>query len=205
MSMRALVAVALLAAVSGGCSLAGRTLGAYVDDKAVTGSVKVALVRSDLRTLTRVNVDTFGGTVYLSGEVDTAQQKSDAEIAAWRVAGVEQVVNDLRVRDEGAVSASPRTEPATAFQERLPGVARVDRAAAGEAALAYDREGTVVATVYLRPLRELGTRALEGLGTTARPITHVALYPVPAGGAQPEALVTIVLWHVSPAAAAALK
>jgi len=40
---------------------------------------------------------------------------------------------------------------------------------------------------------------------TVRPITYVSIYPMPAAADQPEALVTIVLWHISPAAAAALK
>ncbi len=40
---------------------------------------------------------------------------------------------------------------------------------------------------------------------TQRPITHVSLFPTLPSAIQPEAVVTIVLWHISPAAAAALK
>jgi hypothetical protein len=87
----------------------------------------------------------------------------------------------------------------------VPGLARIDPAPPGAPALAYDRAGAIVATVYVRPLREVIATGVEGLASAARPITHVALYPVAPGGELPEALVTIVLWHVSPAAAAALK
>jgi len=123
------VALVLLVAASTGCSLAGRTLGTYVDDQTVTAAVKMGLARKEPRTVTRVNVDTFEGTVYLTGEVASAIQKSDAEIAAWKVEGVTQVVNDLTVHGERtgapAVSASPPL-PASSLLGRIPGIARMD-------------------------------------------------------------------------------
>src|SRR5512132_3599434 len=103
-ALRPLAVVLALATLLGGCALAGRTWGGYMDDKVLTGAVKTRLAVSVPRTLTRVNVDTFAGTVYLTGEVETALQKSTAEIAAWKTEGVEQVVNDLRVRAERLAS-----------------------------------------------------------------------------------------------------
>jgi hypothetical protein len=198
----------LLVVMSTGCSLAGRTLGTYVDDKALTAAVKVGLARKEPRTLTRVNVDTFDGTVYLTGEVRSAIQKSDAEIAAWQVEGVEQVVNDLTVRgehDAGTVSASPSPSAADPLLDRLPGIARLDPAAPRAGALAYDRTGGLIATVYLRPVREVAQYGFEALGSTVRPIDHVSVYGVPAQPGVPEAQMYIVFWHVSAAAAAALR
>ena len=204
MSRHRRVAVLLLCVALGGCSLAGRTFGTYVDDKMITGSVRHGLIADHWRSFRGVNVDTYARTVYLSGEVDTAAQKSAAETAAWRVEGVEQVINDLHVRSADAVSASPRMSEPSAFETRWPGV-RVDPAPLGGPALAYDAAGTVVATIFVRPLREVSVSGFEEVGPSVRPITHVSLYPVPVGAGQPEALVTIVLWHISPAAAAALK
>jgi hypothetical protein len=199
------VGLFLLGVVLGGCSLAGRTFGTYVDDKVISGSVRHGLVAGHWRSLKGVNVDTYSGTVYLSGDVDTAAQKSNAEIAAWGVEGVEQVINDLRVRaDDVAVSASPRMTEPSEFEARWPQM-RVDPAPPGGPALAYDAAGTIVATIFVRPLREVSVRGFEEVGPAVRPITHVALYPVPVSAGQPEALVTIVLWHISPPAAAALK
>ena len=194
----------VLAVVLNGCSLAGRTLGGYVDDKVITGSVIRGLAAQHWRALRGVTVDTYEGTVYLSGEVETAAQKAEAEAAAWRVHGVQQVVSDLHVRAD-AVSASPMTEKPTALQERLPGLRHIDPAPPGEGALAYDATGAIVATVFERPLRAIAQTGFDELGPTVRPINHVSLYPIPVGPGQPEALVTIVLWHISSAAAAALK
>ena len=203
------VVLALLIAASSGCSLAGRTLGTYVDDQTVTGAVKMSLARKEPRTVTRVNVDTFDGTVYLSGEVNDDIQKSDAEIAAWKVDGVTQVVNDLKVRGKqsGAevVSASPSMQPSGPPLDRLPGIARMDPPLAHGGALAYDSAGAIVATVFRRPAKEIAQNGFDSSGVTVKPIDHVSVYGVPAEAGLPEAQMYIVFWHVSAAAAATLK
>jgi hypothetical protein len=203
-------AVALLLVLTAltGCSLAGRTFGSYVDDQTLTGAVKIGLARKEPRNLTRINVDTFERTVYLTGEVLTPIQKSDAEIAAWQVDGVEQVVNDLTVRGERAqrvASASPPMQPPSPLLDRIPGITRMDQAPPGGRAIAYDRSGSLVATVYVRPVREVAQGRFEALGPTARPIDHVSVYGVPADAGSPEAQMYFVFWHVSAAAAAALR
>jgi hypothetical protein len=199
----------LLLTASAGCSLAGRTFGTYVDDQTLTASVKMALARREPRSVTRVNVDTFRGTVYLSGEVTDAIQKSDAEIAAWKVKGVTQVVNDLAVRTERAaaeiVNASPSMRPSSPLLERIPGIARMDAPLADGGALAYDEGGAVVATVYRRPARDIALNGFEAAGPTARPVDHVSIYSVPAEAGLPEAQMYVVFWHVNAATAATLK
>jgi hypothetical protein len=203
---RAIALVLVVAAVAG---CAGRTFRTYVDDQAVTASVKMGLARKEPRTVTRVNVDTFEGTVYLSGEVTDPIQKSDAEIAAWQVAGVIQVVNDLTVRGQQAaaqpVSASPSMRSSSPLLDRIPGIVRMDPPLADGGALAYDRDGAIVATVYRRPAKDVAQSGFEAAGPTVRPINHVSVYGVPAEAGLPEAQMYIVFWHVSASAAAGLK
>jgi len=204
----AVVLVVLLTA-SAGCSLAGRNFGAYVDDQKVTAAVKMGLARKEPRSVTRVNVDTFQGTVYLSGMVSSPIQKSDAEIAAWQVAGVTQVVNDLGVLGERPsapiASASPPLEAAGPLLDRIPGIARMDPPLADGGVLAYDRAGAIVATIYRRPAKDIAQKGFEATGPTVRPVDHVTVYGVPAEAGIPEAQMYIVFWHVSAAAAAALR
>jgi hypothetical protein len=168
-------------------------------------AVKMNLARKDPRSLMRVNVDSFDATIYLTGEVPTALDKSDAEIAAWQAGGVNQVVNDLRVRADRYVNASPALQPPSPLLERLPGIARLDAAPPGVGSLAYDGKGTVVATVYVRPIREVAQTGFEPRVPTDRPIDHVSVYGMPAEEGVPEAQMYIVFWHVSAAAAAALR
>jgi hypothetical protein len=190
----ALAAVALLLS---GCALAGRTFGGYVDDKAVTGGVKMRLAAVHLSHIKRVNVDVYGGVVYLTGTVNTAAEKSDAEIAAWRTDGVEQVVNDIVVRERpsDAVSALPDLRPRDPLMERFSWITRVEPGAPGGPALAYDAQGEVVATVYTVASRALVDAGAATLPAGGRPVDRVSIYPVTARADLPEPLFTVVLWH----------
>ena len=92
----AMVLVIILAA--GACqSMTGKTAGQTVDDATITAGVKSRLVADKATNLTRVDVDTNNGTVYLNGTVDTPEQKAKAEQLAWQAKGVRSVVNNLQV------------------------------------------------------------------------------------------------------------
>ena len=56
------------------------------------------LVADKAANLTRVDVDTNNGTVYLNGTVETTEQKARAEQLAGQASGVKAVVNNLQVQ-----------------------------------------------------------------------------------------------------------
>ena len=98
-TMRTLAAILVLVAVVTGCrSMTGKSAGTNADDATITASVKTKLVADKASNLTRVDVDTNNGTVYLNGTVDSAEQKSRAEQLAWQAQGVKSVVNNLHVQ-----------------------------------------------------------------------------------------------------------
>lgn len=98
-TLKALTLVVAILTVLGGCrALTGKTAGETVDDATITASVKSKLVADRAANLTRVDVDTNSGTVYLNGTVETAEQKSKAEQLAWQAKGVKSVVNNLQVQ-----------------------------------------------------------------------------------------------------------
>jgi hypothetical protein len=72
--------------------------GEYIDDTATTAKVKAAFVKDPLVKALDVNVDTFRGTVQLSGFVDNAEQKARAEEVARTVQGVTTVKNNLALK-----------------------------------------------------------------------------------------------------------
>jgi len=97
-AFRSLTAVLVVLALMAGCqSMTGKSAGTGVDDATITASVKSKLVADKASNLTRVDVDTNHGTVYLNGTVDSAEQKSRAEQLAWQAQGVKSVVNNLHV------------------------------------------------------------------------------------------------------------
>jgi osmotically-inducible protein OsmY len=96
-----LVAVlVVLAFVAGFQSVTGRSAAANVDAPGITASVKTRIVADQAANLTRIDVDTIRGTVYLNGLVDSAQQRTRAERLAKQISGVKSVVNNLQVRQK---------------------------------------------------------------------------------------------------------
>ena len=91
------VVIAMLGFIAGCQSLTGKSAGTNVDDTAITASVKAKLVADKPVNLTRVDVDTNQGTVYLNGTVDSPEQRARAEKLAWEAGGVKAVVNNLQV------------------------------------------------------------------------------------------------------------
>jgi osmotically-inducible protein OsmY len=91
-----LVAAAMLAACAG--SAVQESTGEYVDDSVITTKVKSQLITSGDTSGTSISVETFKGTVQLSGFVDTEEEKQRAESIAANVKGVRRVENRLTVK-----------------------------------------------------------------------------------------------------------
>jgi hyperosmotically inducible protein len=97
--MRTVATLLVLAMAFTACqSMTGKSAGRNVDDATITASVKSKLVAEKASNLTRVDVDTNNGTVYLNGTVDSPEQKTRAEQLAWQASGVKSVVNNLQVQ-----------------------------------------------------------------------------------------------------------
>ena len=94
------VILAFLFLMNGCQAMTGQTLGENIDDTTITTSVKGKLASDKLVTLTRVNVETVNRIVYLTGEVQTAEQKSRIGSLSSQVGGVKQVVNNLQVQKQ---------------------------------------------------------------------------------------------------------
>ena len=80
-------------------SLAAKeSTGAYIDDSAITTSVKARFVDSASVDASAISVETLKGTVMLSGFAKTANEKATAESIAMEVPGVVAVKNVISVR-----------------------------------------------------------------------------------------------------------
>ena len=90
-------ALAFLLLIAGCQAMTGETAGQNIDDSTLTTSVKTSLAGERINTLTRVGVETNNGVVVLTGEVETAQEKSRAGTVASQVKGVKRVINNLQV------------------------------------------------------------------------------------------------------------
>ena len=75
-----------------------QTAGAYLDDSAITASVKTRMLDDDRVAGTSITVETLNGTVMLSGFAKSAAEKAAAENIARKVDGVRDVKNEITVR-----------------------------------------------------------------------------------------------------------
>ena len=94
-------AIAVIALVTAsGCAVqrGQETVGAYVDDAAITTSVKARFVDNKLVDAGAIKVETLNGTVMLSGFAKNATEKETAAKLAWKVDGVKAVKNEIAVR-----------------------------------------------------------------------------------------------------------
>lgn len=90
---------ASLIALSGCAVTRGQeTVGAYVDDAAITTSVKAKFVDNKDVDAASIKVETLNGTVLLSGFAKNATERSSAEKIARNVSGVKSVKNEISVR-----------------------------------------------------------------------------------------------------------
>ena len=74
------------------------TVGAYVDDTAITTNVKARFVENRNVDASSIGVETLKGTVLLSGFAKSSNEKSTAETIARAVGGVKSVRNEIAVR-----------------------------------------------------------------------------------------------------------
>ncbi len=72
--------------------------GQYVDDTMLTTKVKTAIFNEPTLKSTEINVETYKGTVQLSGFVNSQSDINKAVEVARGVQGVAAVKNDMRVK-----------------------------------------------------------------------------------------------------------
>ena len=97
--LAATLAMIVIATASGCAVTRGQeSVGAYVDDAAITTSVKARYVDNKEVDATSIRVETLNGTVMLSGFAKNGTEKATAEQIAMHVKGVKSVKNEIAVR-----------------------------------------------------------------------------------------------------------
>jgi len=98
-SIPAVVLAVMLASVVGcAANPPDQSAGEYVDDAVITTKLKAAILDQPTLRVLEIHVETFKGTVYLSGFVASEAQIDKAGEVARSVNGVRSVKNELRLR-----------------------------------------------------------------------------------------------------------
>lgn len=92
------LAVTLISAAGCASTTKQEGTGEYVDDSVITSKVKAAIFNEPTLKSAEINVETFKGTVQLSGFVSSQAAINKAVAVARTVGGVSSVKNDMRVK-----------------------------------------------------------------------------------------------------------
>jgi osmotically-inducible protein OsmY len=94
------VIIIMLIASFAGCGLSSKqsSTGEYIDDTVITTKVKSLLAADDFLKSFQISVETYKGTVQLSGFVNSHQAVNRAVEITRDVKGVTAVKNDLIVK-----------------------------------------------------------------------------------------------------------
>lgn len=94
----AAAALALLLSLGCAATSTQESTGEYLDDSFITAKVKTAIFQESSLKSSEINVETFKGTVQLSGFVNSRDDIDKAVAVAGTVQGVRSVKNDMRVK-----------------------------------------------------------------------------------------------------------
>jgi osmotically-inducible protein OsmY len=96
----ALAALTGITLLSTGCAVVRgqETVGAYVDDAAITAAIKAKFVDDKIVSAASISVETLNGIVQLSGFAKSAAEKNQAEQIARSSKNVRSLRNDIVVR-----------------------------------------------------------------------------------------------------------
>jgi osmotically-inducible protein OsmY len=97
-SVAAIVLASMLAITACAQTSTNESTGAYVDDSAITGKVKTAILSDPALKVMQIDVTTYKNVVQLSGFVDSPQMVERAGTVAKQVNGVTSVQNNLIVK-----------------------------------------------------------------------------------------------------------
>jgi len=93
-----LASIVMLTATGCAVTRGQESVGAYIDDTAITTAVKARFIEDKLVDAAAISVETMKGTVMLSGFAKGTTERSTAESLTWKVKGVKAVKNEIAVR-----------------------------------------------------------------------------------------------------------
>ena len=91
---------AVLLITTTGCAVTRgqESVGAYVDDTAITTAVKARFIESKEVDASAISVETLNGTVMLSGFAKSSVERNAAESITRQVSGVKSIKNEIAIR-----------------------------------------------------------------------------------------------------------
>ena len=77
-----------------------RTVGTQVDDSIMQKKISTKLIAKNRKYFLSVKTKVIDGRIFITGKVDTVEEKLKITKMAWEIKGARSVKNDLKIKDE---------------------------------------------------------------------------------------------------------
>jgi len=89
------------AATTGVAASSEKGVGGTVDDTVIRATINSAWMDINIDMWRELGLDVYEGRVLITGKVEKPEWRVEAVKAAWRAQGVKEVINEIKVSDEG--------------------------------------------------------------------------------------------------------
>ncbi len=77
-----------------------RTIGTQIDDSIMQKNLRAKLILIDSTYLLKVKTKVLDGRIFITGKVDTVEEKLKITKLGWEIKGARSVKNDLKIKEE---------------------------------------------------------------------------------------------------------
>ena len=77
-----------------------RTIGTQIDDSLMQKNLRAKLIIMDSGYLLKVKTKVLDGRIFITGKVDTVEEKLKITKLGWEIKGARSVKNDLKIKEE---------------------------------------------------------------------------------------------------------
>ena len=77
-----------------------RTVGTQIDDSIMQKSISAKILAKDSKYLLSVKTKVLDGRIFITGKVDTIEEKLKITKLGWEIKGARSVKNDLKIKEE---------------------------------------------------------------------------------------------------------
>ena len=77
-----------------------RTIGTQIDDSLMQKNLRAKLILMDSGYLLKVKTKVLDGRIFITGKVDTVEEKLKITKLGWEIKGARSVKNDLKIKEE---------------------------------------------------------------------------------------------------------
>ena len=77
-----------------------RTIGTQIDDSIMQKNLRAKLILIDSTYLLKVKTKVLDGRIFITGKVDTVEEKIKITKLGWEIKGARSVKNDLKIKEE---------------------------------------------------------------------------------------------------------